>query len=426
MRSIVLSHRQERDSLLEKAYQPREYQKEAFAFVKSPLIKLITGPRRAGKSVFALLLLKKENFAYLNFDDEKLLERFDEDAVMQALQEVYPDYEYLMLDEIQNLDHWDLWVSKLYRRGCNLLITGSNAKLLSSEMATVLTGRFVEMEILPFSLTECLSYRQVDWSAELPEERANLMLQVDDYMHYGGYPEIINSRAITESYLRSLFDSIIFKDIAKRYKIRKTAELYQLATYLVSMFCNPFTYSTLAEELNFSSKSTLQKFCGYLEQTYLFFYLPRYSNKLKLMQKAPQKVYVVDNGFLASSAFQTSENKGRLLENLVFLELLRRKNKVSENIFYYHSRNDRETDFVLREKFRIIQLIQVCYDMTAPKTTKREVDAIMECASELNCDNMLIITWNQDMIIERNGKQIVVVSFHKWCKEYEAEVKEEV
>ena len=418
MRSIVLSQRQERDHLLEKAYQPRAYQKEASAFVKSPLIKLITGPRRAGKSVFALLLLKNTNFAYLNFDDEKLLERFDEDAVMQALQEVYPGYEYLMLDEIQNLEHWDLWVSKLYRRGCNLLITGSNAKLLSSEMATVLTGRFVEMEILPFSLTECLNYRQVNWSEELPEERGKLMVQVNDYMHYGGYPEIINSREITESYLRSLFDSIIFKDIARRYKIRKTAELYHLATYLVSMFCNPFTYTTLAEELNFSSKSTLQKFCDYLEHTYLFFYLPRYSNKLKLMQKAPQKIYVVDNGFLASSAFQTSENRGRLLENLVFLELLRRKNKISENIFYYRSRNDRETDFVLREQFRVVQLIQVCYDLTAPKTAKREVDAIMECADELKCDNMLIITWEQDTVIEKDGKQITVTSFHRWCKAY--------
>ena len=148
----------------------------------------------------------------------------------------------------------------------------------------------------------------------------------------------------------------------------------------------------------------------------MFFYLPRYSNKLKQMQKAPQKVYVVDNGFLASSAFQISENKGRLLENLVFLELLRRKNKISENIFYYHSRNNRETDFVLREKFRIVQLIQVCYDMTAPKTAKREVDAIIECANELNCDNMLIVTWDQNMVIEKEGKQINVTSFHRWCK----------
>ena len=418
MRSIVLSQRKERDGLLEKAYLLRDYQVEAETFLSSPLIKLVTGPRRAGKSVLTLLLLKDKNFAYLNFDDEQLLENFNEDTVMQALLEVYPNFEYLLLDEIQNLEHWDVWVSKLYRRGYNLLVTGSNAKLLSSEMGTVLTGRYLEIEVLPFSLTECFRFKHHEWVAELPEEKAGLMLQVEDYMRYGGYPEIINSREITESYLSSLFDSIILKDIAKRYKIRKTTELYQLDTYLVSMFCNEFTYTSLKDDLNFSSKSTLQKFCDYLQQTYLFFYLPRYNNKLKLMQKASQKVYVVDNGFLASSAFQTSENRGRLLENLVFLELLRRKNKVGDNIFYYRSRNDRETDFVIREKFHVRQLIQVCYDMTAKKTLKREVESITECAGELKCDNLLIITWDQEDVIEKDGKKIYVVPYYKWCRDY--------
>ena len=167
MRAIVLSQRRERDGLLEKAYLLRDYQVEAETFLTSPLIKLITGPRRAGKSVLTLLLLKGKNFAYLNFDDEQLLENFNEDAVMQALSEVYPGFEYLLLDEIQNLENWDLWVSKLYRRGYNLLITGSNAKLLSSEMGTVLTGRFLEIEVFPFSLTECFRYKQYGWTAEL-------------------------------------------------------------------------------------------------------------------------------------------------------------------------------------------------------------------------------------------------------------------
>lgn len=416
MKSIVLSQRKERDRLLEKSYLQRDYQTEAEKFLASPLIKLITGPRRAGKSVLTLLLLKGKNFAYLNFDDEQLLSKFNEDTVMQALAEVYPGFDYLLLDEIQNLDHWDMWVSKMYRRGINLVITGSNAKLLSSEMGTVLTGRYLELEILPFSLTEFLRFKHQNWNTDLPDERAKLMLQVEDYMRYGGYPEIINSREITENYLSSLFDSIILKDIAKRHKIRKTAELYQLATYLISMFCNEFTYSSLKDDLNFSSKSTLQKFCDYLQQTYLFFYLPRYNNKMKLMQKAPQKIYIVDNGFLSSSAFQTSENKGRLLENLVFLELLRRKNKVGENIFYYRSRNNRETDFVVRERFHISQLIQVCYDITGKKTEKREVDSVMECARELKCDNLLIITWNYEGVIEKDGLTINIIPYYKWCR----------
>lgn len=313
-----------------------------------------------------------------------------------------------------------MWVSKLYRRGYNMLITGSNAKLLSSEMATVLTGRYLEMEVLPFSLSECLRLNGQEWTAELPDERAKLMLQTEDYMHYGGYPEIVNNREITESYLSSLFDSIILKDVAKRYNIRKTAELYRMATYLVSMFSNPVTYSSLKDDLGFSSKSTVQKFCNYLQQTFLFFFLPRYNSKLKLMQKSPQKVYVVDNGFMASNAFQTSENKGRLLENLVFLELIRRKNKVGDNVFYYRSRNDRETDFVIREKFQITQLIQVCYDLSNKKTEKREIDAVTECAEELNCSNLLIITWDQEMTIQKGGRSVSVVPFYKWCQSIES------
>lgn len=416
MRNIVLAQRNERNRLLEKEYITRDYQTGATSFLNSSLIKLVTGPRRAGKSVLTLLLLRGKNFAYLNFDDERLLDNFDEDGVMQVLGEIYPGFDYLLLDEIQNLEHWDLWVSKLYRRGYNLLITGSNARLLSSEMATVLTGRFLEMEILPFSLGEFLRFKKQRWDCALPEEKATLFVQIEDYLHFGGYPEIVKSREVAQSYLSSLFDSIIFKDISKRYKIRNTSELYQLATYLLSMFCCPFTISSLKDDLGFTSKSTLQKYCLYLQQTYLFFYLPRFNNKLKLMQKAAQKVYVVDNGFLASSAFQTSENRGRLLENLVFVELLRRKNKVGENIFYYRSRNDRETDFVIRDKFHIIQLVQVCYDISDRKTEKREVTSILECAQELKCTNLLIISWDQEKVINADGMVINVVPYYKWCR----------
>ena len=415
MKNIVLAQRNERDRLLEKEYIAREYLIGATSFLNSSLIKLITGPRRAGKSVLTLLLLKGKNFAYLNFDDERLLDKFDEDAVMQALGETYPDFEYLLLDEIQNLEHWDLWVSKLYRRGHNLLITGSNARLLSSEMATVLTGRFLEMEILPFSLTEFFRFNKQGLDCWLPDEKAKLFVQVEDYLHFGGYPEIVKSREVSQSYLSSLFDSIIFKDISRRYKIRNTSELYQLATYLLSLFCCPFTFSSLKEDLGFTSKSTLQKYCSYLQQTYLFFFLPRFNNKLKLMQKAPQKIYVVDNGFLTSNAFRISENKGQLLENLVFLELLRHKNKVGENLFYYRSRNDRETDFVVREGFRVKQLIQVCYDMSDKKTEKREVAAILECAGELKCNNLLVITWNEERTIVQGGNTISVIPFYSWC-----------
>ena len=154
MRTIINNQKKERDILLSRPYLTRHTQYDVDELLASKQIKLITGPRRTGKSTEALLMLKSRNFAYLNFDDGKLLSAWDDDLVWETLRAVYPDFEYLLLDEVQNLDGWDLWVSKLYRIGINMVITGSNPKLLSSEMATLLTGRYIQIEMLPFSLSE--------------------------------------------------------------------------------------------------------------------------------------------------------------------------------------------------------------------------------------------------------------------------------
>ena len=418
LQETILQQKVERNKLIQIDYQPRCYHEQVEKYLKSNLMKLITGPRRAGKSVFSLLLLRGKRFAYLNFDDDKLLKEFDEEHIMQVLKEVYSDYDYLLLDEPQNLPNWDLWVSKLYRRGYNLIITGSNSNLLSSEMASLLTGRYLSIEILPFSLRETLEYRKSNFNPALPEDKADFMLQVEDYFHYGGYPEIINNRDITESYLKTLFDSIIMKDIVRRYKVRKVEELYQFATYMISIFTSPFTYSSITEELGLSSKTTVQKFCTYLKNCYLFFYLPRYNHKLKLMQKAPQKVYIVDNGFLSSSAFQISENKGRLLENLVLLEFIRRKYEIGKNLFYYRNQSDKEVDFVVRENNIVRQLVQVCWDMSNPKTQKREIGSLMACAKDFPNGELFVITWNEQKEITMNAKIIHVVPYYKWCLSY--------
>lgn len=388
--------------LLSRPYQQRHTKYDADELLQNPLIKLITGPRRVGKSVFALLLLQGKNFAYLNFDDNQLLEKWDEDLAMSALDDVYPDYDFMLLDEIQNLPDWDLWVSKLYRRGKNLIITGSNANMLSSEMATVLTGRYLQIEMLPFSLDETMRWKNINPDRE--EQAAQAIVLADDYMRNGGYPETIPSRSITKSYLSTLFDSILLKDVAQRHKVRNTNDLYNLATYLLSNFCNPTSANELAGELGMSSVATTKKFCDYLNEPYLFFYLPRFNNKLKLMNKAPKKVYVVDNGFVQSTAFNLSENLGRLLENQVFVELLRRGYIPGQTLFYYRTRNDKEIDFVTRKGAKVEQLIQVCYEMPSEKTRKRELDALVEAAEELHCDNLLIITNSQQEKIEWKGK----------------------
>ena len=260
---------------------------------------------------------------------------------------------------------------------------------------------------MPFSLEEALAYNVLEIN-NLSADQSAAML-VDDYLHNGGFPETMHSRALAGEYLGTLYDSIIWKDIVQRHKVRITNDLYNLANYLLSNFCNPFTVNDVTRELGLRSVATTQKFCRYLNEPYLFFYLPRYNNKLKLMKKAPQKIYVVDNGFLQSSAFRLSENLGRLLENQVFVELMRRCYDVEKSLFYYRSRNDREVDFVLRCGLAVHQLIQVCYDLSSPKTVKREVDSIIECAGELHCSNLTIVTLNERQTITRDGYTINVV-----------------
>lgn len=414
MKTILQNQRKERDELLSRPYLERRSNQDMDLLLNSHLIKLITGPRRVGKSTQALLMLRNRNFAYLNFDSQQLLDAWDADLVMRMLDDVYPGYEYLLLDEVQNLDAWDLWVSELYRLGKNLVITGSNAKMLSSEMATALTGKYLKVEMFPFSLEEFFDWNKLDLSKLNHEQQADASALMDDYLRNGGYPEVVASRQLTRTYLDTLFDSIVWKDVAKRHSVRNVTDLNDLALYLVSNFCNPVSANELTEELGFSSVNTTKKFMDYLHEPYLFYYLPRYNNKLKLMKKAPRKVYVVDNGFVAAKAFSLSDNLGRLLENQVFVELLRQGYDTDKTMFYYRSRNDKEVDFVLRKGTHIEQLVQVCYDMSNAKTEKREVDSLIECAVELNCRNLVIVTNNDERVIEKDGYRINVVPVAKW------------
>ena len=414
MKTIILNQRKERDELLSRPYLTRRNSLDIDLLLSSHLIKLITGPRRVGKSTQALLMLHNKNFAYLNFDNQPLLDAWDANLVMRTLEDVYPGYDYLLLDEVQNLAGWDLWVSELYRQGKNLVVTGSNAKMLSSEMATVLTGKYLQVEMLPFSLEEFFDWNKLDLHSLKTEQETDAIVLADDYMRNGGYPEVVASRQLTRSYLDTLFDSIVWKDVAKRHKVRNVTDLNDLAMYLVTNFCNPLSANELTEALGLSSVNTTKKFMDYLHEPYLFYYLPRYNNKLKLMKKAPRKVYVVDNGFVAAKAFSLSDNLGRLLENQVFIELIRRGYDADKTLFYYRSRNDKEVDFVLRKETRIERLVQVCYDMSSAKTEKREVDSLIECAGELKCDNLVIVTNNDERTIEKEGYSISVVPISKF------------
>lgn len=416
MKTILLSQRKERDDLLAQSYISRHTMLNTDELLNSHLIKLITGPRRVGKSTQALLMLRNKNFAYLNFDKQELLDNWNADLVMRLLDEVYPNYDYLLLDEVQNLPHWDVWVTELFRQGKNMIITGSNANMLSSEMATVLTGKYLPIEMLPFSLAEFFEWHHLDQKAILPEQRNEAAVLEDDYLRLGGYPETVAARSLATSYLSTLFDSIIWKDVVKRHKIRKTEDINNMALYLLTNFCNQLSANDIADALNIKSVNTTQKFMGYLHEPFLFYYLPRYNNKLKLMTKAPRKIYVVDNGFVAAKAFSTSDNLGRLLENQVFVNLLRKGYDPEKTMFYYRTRNDKEIDFVLRENNRVKQLVQVSYEMTSEKTIRRECSALVEAAQELRCNDLYVLTYNEKRTLDWEGCTIYVLPVMEWFK----------
>jgi len=417
IKQTILQQKNEQSNLLKIPYIQRDNLDKVREQIDTPLIKVVTGPRRAGKSVFSLLLLKDKNFAYLNFDDENLVKAENYDEIVQAMFEVYPAPQYFLFDEIQNLPAWELFVNKLQRRNYNILLTGSNARLLSKELATTLTGRHLTYEILPFSFREFLEAKNVRFSKDdltLPEIKGRFLNAFEEYLKKGGYPEIVTKGLDVKTYLATLFDSVLLKDIVKRYKVRFTSKLYDLATYLISNTASEFSFTKLKNILGFASVSTVEKYLGYLEESYLFFVLNRFSFKVKQQIKAPRKIYLVDNGFIEAKAFQFSPDTGRLMENLAFVEFIRRGYVPNLDLFYYKTRNNREVDFVVRRENRIEELVQVSLASADHNTREREMKALREASEELDCRNLTIITWDKEGEEKVKDKVIRFLPMWEW------------
>ena len=392
MREIVLSHKIERDEFLRGKYVPREGLQKARDGVRNSLIKVIVGPRRAGKSVFCIQMLEQADFAYLNFDDERLVGFSDYDELLKAVRQVYGETKVLLFDEIQNLKNWELFVNRLHRRGFNIIITGSNAYLLSRELSTHLTGRYIQFQVFPFSFIEFLRAKDfvTDQTLELKEKQGILLNYLDLYLENGGYPEVVVKGLDAKNYLTTLFESILFKDIVKRYGVRYAKKLYDLAHYLITNHSSEFSYTKLKAILDFRSVHTVENYVDYLREAFLAFQVDRFSYKLKEQLKSPKKAYAYDTGVINAIKFKTARDFGRVIENLVAVELMRR----GDDFYYYRSNNGKEVDFVVKQGAKVGQLIQVCYDSDDPSTRKREVSALVRAGKDLKCDNLVILTWD--------------------------------
>lgn len=391
------------------------------SYLDYPNILAILGPRRSGKSILSLLLLRDKPYGYVNFDDERLigLEARDLNKVLQGIYELFGnDLDFLIFDEIQNIPGWELFVTRL-RQTKRIIISGSNAKLLSMELSTHLTGRYIDFILTPFSFCEFLMFKEVFFGKEelySTAKIAEIKKRLEEYIELGGFPEAYK---FGKPIVSKIYGDIINKDILSRYTVRHTSAFRELARYLISNFGCEMSFSKLRSVFSIKNLHTVKNYVDYLTTSYLIFLLERFSFKLKHQAIAPRKVYCIDTGIINSLAFQFSENKGRLIENLVAVELHRRKNYLGNNleIYYWKDHSGREVDFVLKEGRDIKQLIQICYHLREISIKERELKTLIKAGQELKCKDLLVITWDEEGEERLNSAVVRSVPLWKWLLE---------
>ncbi len=390
LRDTVISQKAELERAQNENYVERDI--EPFS-VEHDLIKVVMGPRRAGKSFFCIHTLSRiGNFGYVNFDAEALATLENYDDLISAINQVYSNPTILFFDEIQNLPKWELFVNRLQRQGFNIVVTGSNSKLLSRELATHLTGRHIPTIVLTFSFREYIKAINADVDKLTTQQLEETLL---GYLQNGGYPETVIKKLDPAKYLSTLFDSILYKDIIKRHNIRKGPDIERIATYILSNIASEFSYLSLAQALDIKSSMTVQKYCSFLEEAYLFFTVSRFSYKTRLIGQN-RKMYSYDNGMISAKAFQASPNYGKLVENCVAAHLKRKDLEKKLELYYWRNPQGEEVDFVVKRGIRVVELIQVCYSLENKKTLDREIRALLKAGEELRCDKLTIVSMRED------------------------------
>ncbi|UCE37165.1 MAG: ATP-binding protein [Thermoplasmata archaeon] len=392
----------------------REFEKDASKFLRYPNILAVLGVRRCGKSIFSYMLTKGHDFGYINFDDERLIgvSAGDLNRVLEAFYELYGDVEYIVLDEIQNIKNWELFANRL-RRTKKVIITGSNSKLLTGELATHLTGRYIDIQLFPFSFREFLSLKRFTSSkVYTTKEKAKLFGLLNEYLKLGGLPEVYK---FGKGILPRIYDDIITKDIVLRYRIRKREELRKLARYLVTNFAGEISYSKLSRILGIKHVSTVSNWISYLEQAFLIIKLERFDFKLKQQFVAPKKVYAIDSGIANSIGFSSSENTGRIMENTVAVELQRQcgSGRIFE-VYYWKDHQQNEVDFVLKDGPKVKQLVQVTYATERHEVNERETKSLLKASKELRCNNLLVITWDLSGKEKIGEKEVTFIPLWTW------------
>jgi len=362
-------------------------------------VSIVYGVRRCGKSTIARQFLQGKKAYYLNFEDIALadFQLKDFGKLEELFEEEYGGNGFFFFDEIQNIAGWERYVRNLVDKGSKVIITGSNASMLSRELGTRLTGRHITKVLYPFSYNEYLRLRKDKHS--LPRFRK--------YLSSGGFPEYLKTE--DPDVLRNLFQDIFFRDVLVRNDIRSESALRSMLLFLLSNIGKEISYNKLRSYIGVQSTNTVIQFMEGFEDAYLMFSVKKFDYSVKKQMINPKKIYCIDNAIIGTNAFSFSENKGRMLENLVFVELLRR----GKEVFYY--KNKSECDFVLREGNRIMHAIQVCYRLNEDNY-EREIAGLVEAVSEHKLKKGLVLTFEQDDEISVKNTRIKVLPVWKWLR----------
>lgn len=376
-------------------------------YLETDQIIIITGIRRCGKStLLSQIASKYEEFHYLTFDDERLIQfEVDDFQKLMTVWHKRSESKVLFLDEVQNILQWERFVRRVHDQGYKIFLTGSNAQLLSSELSTHLTGRYLKIDLFPFSFFEIIQPQNITFNAPTTHVQAKIMATFDQYLTEGGFPEWYKSG--NAETLQNIYDNILYRDVIIRYKVQEIKILRLISNFLMTNIAKVFSYESIAKMVQVRSTTTVKNYTFFLESVFLLFEVYKYDYSLKKQFVSNKKIFAIDNGLRNQVAFKHSSDKGRLLENLIFIELKRRR----KNVFYYKEKN--ECDFVLEQNNIITEIIQVCFQLNS-ENESREFKGLVEAAQIFNLRKGLIITYDQEINVVINNVEIQVFPAWKW------------
>ena len=409
LRRIVLKQKEEIEKLDGTIH--RDILDEILVWFKDNRVIILTGIRRCGKStLLKQIMQKKERFCYVNFEDERFLDfkAQDFEVLNEILVEIYNNPKIYFFDEIQNIDKFEAFVRRIQDEGKKVVLTGSNASLLSKEFGTKLTGRYKSFEIFPFSFQEFLKLKNIDfeedWFYKI-QKKIQIKKAFNEYLKLGGFPEYLKTQ--DKEYIRNIFDNILYKDVIARYFIKKQKLIKELINILTTNVSSTFTYNSIKNSLGLSNSITVKEYISYLANSYFFFELSKFDFSLRKSLNAPKKIYLIDTAFNQIAGFNFSPNSGKNLENVVFIELKIRKKEI------YYFAGKKECDFVIKNETKIVQAIQVCYNLEKDNK-EREVNGLLEALNKFGLKKGHILTFDQEEEFNREGKRIIVIPVWKW------------